>query len=158
MYFYSMWNRIHGIYFKQEYATAHLDYAACFILQCIIFNEFICIISCLKWLFYFWLLIWFICAFNENKKSGWSHCILGYGSAHSILWLCTPHLKKKKSISLSYNIPECSEPHRSTCRTSIRSMLVFQTHAVICFSLILCRNLSKKYQPKKKEEDENKYV
>jgi len=37
-------------------------------------------------------------------------------------------------------------------------MSVFQTYAVICFSLILYRNLSKKYQPKKKEEDENKYV
>lgn len=75
-----------------------------------------------------------------------------------MLWLYTPHLKKKKSISLSRNIPECCEPHRSTCGTSMRSLLVFQTYAVICFSSILCRNLSKKYQPKKKEEDENKYV
>lgn len=89
-----------------------------------------------------------------GKKSGLSHCILGYGSAHSMLWLCTAHFKNIQYITIvyKYNIPECSEPHEkyvsiaNTCSDISSS------------SLILRRNLSKKYQPKKKEEDENKYV
>uniref|UniRef100_A0A8C1NRY5 Formin binding protein 1b n=1 Tax=Cyprinus carpio TaxID=7962 RepID=A0A8C1NRY5_CYPCA len=41
----------------------------------------------------------------------------------------------------------------------MRSMVVLKTYAVIGFLfLTLNRNLSKKYQPKKKEEDDNKYT